>query len=143
MKDYQAVLDYWFGDGSDPARRQRELWFAGSARVDADVRERFLPEVEHAERGERRSQQIEGAETESPEREPVRIRRPAHGFAQGNQSHRKILITKTRRAWCGMPAPKKMIPVNPPCQADVALSSAPCPPVVPSSSTWPSSRRWR
>jgi uncharacterized protein (DUF924 family) len=52
MKDYQVVLDYWFGDGSDPARRQRELWFAGSARVDADVRERFLPEVEHAERGE-------------------------------------------------------------------------------------------
>jgi uncharacterized protein (DUF924 family) len=52
MKDYQAVLDYWFGDGSDPARRQRELWFAGSARVDADVRRRFLPEVESAERGE-------------------------------------------------------------------------------------------
>jgi uncharacterized protein (DUF924 family) len=52
MKDHQAVLEYWFGDGSDPARRQRELWFAGSARVDADVRERFLPEVEQAERGE-------------------------------------------------------------------------------------------
>lgn len=52
MKDHQAVLDYWFGNGSDPARRQRELWFAGSARVDADVRERFLPAVERAERGE-------------------------------------------------------------------------------------------
>jgi uncharacterized protein (DUF924 family) len=52
MKDYQAVLDYWFGDGSDAGRRQRELWFAGSARVDAEVRERFLPEVERAERGE-------------------------------------------------------------------------------------------
>ena len=52
MQDHQAVLDYWFGDGSDPARRQRELWFAGSARVDAEVRERFLPEVERAERGE-------------------------------------------------------------------------------------------
>jgi uncharacterized protein (DUF924 family) len=51
MKDYQAVLDYWFGDGSDASRRQRELWFAGSARVDADVRERFLPAVERAERG--------------------------------------------------------------------------------------------
>ena len=51
MNEYQAVLDYWFGDGSDPARRQRELWFAGSARVDADVRERFLPAVERAERG--------------------------------------------------------------------------------------------
>jgi uncharacterized protein (DUF924 family) len=52
MKDYQAVLDYWFGDGSDAGRRQRELWFAGSARVDAEVRERFLHEVERAERGE-------------------------------------------------------------------------------------------
>jgi uncharacterized protein (DUF924 family) len=52
MKDYQTVLDYWFGDGSDAARRQRELWFAGSAEVDADVRERFLPEVTRAERGE-------------------------------------------------------------------------------------------
>ena len=52
MKDFQAVLDYWFGDGRDPVRRQRELWFAGSARVDADVRKRFLPEVERAELGE-------------------------------------------------------------------------------------------
>ena len=52
MKDYQAILEYWFGDGSDPVRRQRELWFAGSARVDADVRERFLPQVERAELGE-------------------------------------------------------------------------------------------
>ena len=52
MKDYQAVLEYWFGDGSDPARRQRELWFAGSARVDADVLERFLPQVAGAELGE-------------------------------------------------------------------------------------------
>lgn len=52
MEDYQAVLDYWFGDGSDAARRQRTLWFAGSKRVDAEVRERFLPLVEHAERGE-------------------------------------------------------------------------------------------
>ena len=51
MQDHQAVLDYWFGDGSDPARRQRELWFAGSARVDAEVRERFLAEVERAEGG--------------------------------------------------------------------------------------------
>lgn len=51
MEDPQAILDYWFGDGTDPARRQRELWFAGSARVDADVRGRFLPEVEQAERG--------------------------------------------------------------------------------------------
>lgn len=52
MNDHHAVLDYWFGDGSDPARRQRELWFAGSARVDTEVRERFLPQVEQAERGE-------------------------------------------------------------------------------------------
>ena len=52
MNEYQTVLDYWFGDGSDPARRQRELWFAGSARVDEDVRKRFLGEVERAERGE-------------------------------------------------------------------------------------------
>lgn len=52
MEDYQAVLDYWFGDGSDAARRQHELWFAGSARVDAEVRERFLPQVERAERRE-------------------------------------------------------------------------------------------
>jgi len=48
----RAILDYWFGDGSDAGRRQRELWFAGSARVDADVRARFLAEVERAERGE-------------------------------------------------------------------------------------------
>jgi len=52
MMEYQAVLDYWFGDGSDASRRQRELWFAGSARVDSNVRERFLPAVERAERGE-------------------------------------------------------------------------------------------
>ena len=29
-----------------------QLWFAGSARVDAEVRERFLPEGVRAERGE-------------------------------------------------------------------------------------------
>lgn len=52
MHDHQAILDYWFGDGSDPARRQRELWFAGSARVNAEVRERFLADVERAEGGE-------------------------------------------------------------------------------------------
>lgn len=52
MTDYEEVLDYWFGDGSDAARRQRELWFAGNWRVDAQVRERFLARVEQAERGE-------------------------------------------------------------------------------------------
>ena len=52
MTEHQAVLDYWFGDGSDAPRRQRELWFAGSARVDAEVRARFLAQVERAERGE-------------------------------------------------------------------------------------------
>ncbi len=55
MHNYEDILTYWFGDGSDAsddARRQRELWFAGSRRVDAEVRERFLPVVERAERGE-------------------------------------------------------------------------------------------
>ena len=46
------ILDYWFGDGRDTARRHRELWFAGSARVDAEVRALFLDDVERAERGE-------------------------------------------------------------------------------------------
>lgn len=52
MKSHQEILDYWFGDESDVARRQRELWFAGDPGVDADVGERFLAEVAAAERGE-------------------------------------------------------------------------------------------
>jgi uncharacterized protein (DUF924 family) len=48
----QDILDYWFGDGSDTARRHRELWFAGSRRVDAEVAALFLGDVERAERGE-------------------------------------------------------------------------------------------
>ena len=51
MKTHTEVLDYWFGDGSDAGRRQRELWFAGSRTVDAQVRELFLAEVEAAEAG--------------------------------------------------------------------------------------------
>lgn len=52
MEDYRTVLDYWFPKDVSPARLHGELWFAGSARVDAEVRERFLPAVEQAERGE-------------------------------------------------------------------------------------------
>jgi uncharacterized protein (DUF924 family) len=52
MERHQAVLKFWFPDDRDPSRLQRELWFAGSVRVDAEVRERFLAEVEQAERGE-------------------------------------------------------------------------------------------
>ena len=51
MKNHQEILDYWFGDESDIPRRQRQLWFAGNPRVDAEVGERFLAEVEAAEGG--------------------------------------------------------------------------------------------
>jgi uncharacterized protein (DUF924 family) len=52
MERFQEILDFWFGDGSDDKHRHRELWFAGSAKVDARVRELFLADVERAERGE-------------------------------------------------------------------------------------------
>jgi uncharacterized protein (DUF924 family) len=52
MRRQEEILEYWFGDGSDTARRHRELWFAGSARVDAEVRALFLDDVERAERGD-------------------------------------------------------------------------------------------
>ena len=52
MERHQTILDYWFGNGSDVARRHRELWFAGSPQVDAGVRALFLGDVERAERGE-------------------------------------------------------------------------------------------
>ena len=48
---HDEILDFWFGDGSDTAHRQRELWFAGTPAVDAKIRELFLADVEGAERG--------------------------------------------------------------------------------------------
>ena len=53
MNPHQDILDFWFGDGNDDARRHRELWFAGSPDVDAMIRERFLPQVELAAAGKR------------------------------------------------------------------------------------------
>lgn len=54
----RQVLDFWFGDADDPGgadpvaqERVRRRWFTKDASFDAQVRERFLPLVEAAERG--------------------------------------------------------------------------------------------
>jgi uncharacterized protein (DUF924 family) len=54
--DPETILDFWFGDAPrDPAAaaRRADLWFGGSAEVDAEIRERFGAEIEAAASGAR------------------------------------------------------------------------------------------
>ncbi len=51
--DFVEVLDSWFGaPGSRERGRPRKLWFQKSEPFDAEIRRRFLPAWERAERGE-------------------------------------------------------------------------------------------
>jgi uncharacterized protein (DUF924 family) len=53
---WQEIHEFWFGNAaSDPRRAEARagFWFAASADTDAQVRDRFLPEVLAAVRGER------------------------------------------------------------------------------------------
>jgi uncharacterized protein (DUF924 family) len=53
---WQAIHEFWFGTAaSDPRRAEARgaFWFGASPDTDAEVRDRFLPEVLAAVRGER------------------------------------------------------------------------------------------
>ncbi len=49
--DPQAVLDYWL-DPTKTIGQRVQHWFAGTPEIDAEIRARFEPWVEAAERGE-------------------------------------------------------------------------------------------
>lgn len=50
----EALLDYWFGRGDDPAEfaRHQQRWFAGGEAVDRDIAERFAGLHTRAAKGE-------------------------------------------------------------------------------------------
>jgi uncharacterized protein (DUF924 family) len=53
--DAEAILQFWFGDAADDpvkARARESFWFGASAKADRTIRERFLPTIEAAGRGE-------------------------------------------------------------------------------------------
>ncbi|OAN18484.1 hypothetical protein A3K86_06245 [Photobacterium jeanii] len=54
VAEYQAVLDYWFGEleGDVTRNNQNALWFQGGAEVDQYITDTFLPLVSRAGRGE-------------------------------------------------------------------------------------------
>ncbi len=48
MKDIDAILSFWFGDGEDDAavaRHQGKLWWSKNEDIDASIRARFEPQV--------------------------------------------------------------------------------------------------
>jgi uncharacterized protein (DUF924 family) len=47
----EAVLNFWFGSFTAP-QANYDLWFGGSAEIDADVKTRFQDDVNRAEAGE-------------------------------------------------------------------------------------------
>ena len=53
MADFAEVLEFWFGAPHSPERgRQRKNWFRKSDEFDAEIRSRFLPTWESAQRRE-------------------------------------------------------------------------------------------
>ena len=48
---FEAILNFWFGSISAP-QQNYQLWFGGTPAIDADIKQRFLDDVEKAERGE-------------------------------------------------------------------------------------------
>lgn len=53
MERWREIYDYWFGaPGSPEHGTVREIWFRGGPSVDAEIRTRFLGDIERAAAGE-------------------------------------------------------------------------------------------
>lgn len=58
MEDPASIHRFWFGDDADElddqavATRQSKLWWSKNASLDAQVKQRFVPLIDAAERGE-------------------------------------------------------------------------------------------
>jgi uncharacterized protein (DUF924 family) len=54
MNRSQAILNFWFGDPSDPSSdygQQRKVWFTKDPQFDATVRQQFETDYDNAKRG--------------------------------------------------------------------------------------------
>ncbi|MBL0220124.1 MAG: DUF924 domain-containing protein [Myxococcales bacterium] len=51
-EDLARVLSYWFGEPRERLGTSAQRWFKKDAAVDDEIRERFLPLMERAQRGE-------------------------------------------------------------------------------------------
>lgn len=52
MRDYQEILDFWFGDGPTPPPAKRKLWFKKSEQTDRLIEQKFADTLERAAVGQ-------------------------------------------------------------------------------------------